>query len=354
MKEENKADQKLIAEIKTLETKNEQPIQNTKLIIPLAVTMLIMLIGMSIYQVLKYLLFPGLSLIKSNIITIFFSSAVATSAAYFVLRKRQLLLQKTIKEIVERRRAEEEVKKLNEDLEYHIMQLEAANKELEAFSYSVSHDLRAPLRHIGGYAELLQKNASSVLNEKSRRFLIEISDSAKRMGDLIDDLLRYSRIGRTEMQKTVFNLEQLVKEAQHDLSQEADGREISWEIGPMPEAYGDRSQLKLVFHNLISNALKFTTPLARAEIVIGCTYDKENEIEVFVRDNGVGFDMKYIDKLFGVFQRLHSAAKFEGTGIGLANVQRIIHRHGGRTRAKGSVDGGTTFYFSIPKPKEDK
>lgn len=206
MKEENKADQELIAEIKTLETKNEQPIQNTKLIIPLAVTMLIMLIGMSIYQVLKYFLYPGMSLMQSNIITIFFSSAVATIAAYFVLRKRQLLLQKTIKEIVERRRAEEEVKKLNENLEYHIMQLEAANKELEAFSYSVSHDLRAPLRHISGYADLLQKNASSVLNEKSHRFLMEISDSAKRMGDLIDDLLKYSRIGRTEMQKTVFNL----------------------------------------------------------------------------------------------------------------------------------------------------
>jgi|GEM_PF-1812407 len=354
MKEENKVDQELIVEIKALETKNKQPIQNTKLIIPLAVTMLVMLIGMSVYQIVKYLLFPDITLIQSNIITILFSSIVATIAAYFVLRKQQLLLQKTIKEIVERRRAEEEVKKLNEDLEYHIMQLEAANKELEAFSYSVSHDLRAPLRHIGGYADLLQKNASSVLNEKSRRFLMEISDSAKRMGELIDDLLRYSRIGRTEMQKTVFNLEQLVKEAQHDLSEEADGREISWEIGPMPEVYGDRSQLKLVFHNLISNALKFTTPCVRAEIVIGCTSDKENEIEVFVRDNGVGFDMKYIDKLFGVFQRLHSAAKFEGTGIGLANVQRIIHRHGGRTRAEGSVDGGATFYFSIPKPKEDK
>ena len=340
MKEENKADQKLIAKIKALETKNEQPIQNTKLIVPLTVTMLVMLIGMSIYQVTKYLLLPHMSLAQSNIITIFFSSTVATIAAYFVLRKR--------------RRAEEEINKLNEDLKYHIMQLEAANKELESFSYSVSHDLRAPLRHIGGYADLLLKNASSVLNEKSRRFLMEISDSAKRMGDLIDDLLKYSRIGRSEMQKTVFNLEQLVKEAQHDLSQEASGREISWEIGPLPEVYGDRSQLKLALFNLISNALKFTTPRTRAEIVIGCKSDKENEIEVFVRDNGVGFDMKYIDKLFGVFQRLHSAAKFEGTGIGLANVQRIINRHGGRTWAEGSVDGGATFYFSIPKPKEDK
>lgn len=350
MKDETK--EQIVTELKASETK--QPIQDTRLIIPLAVTMLIMLIGMSVYQVAKYLLIPGLSLIESNIITIFFSSTVATVAAYFVLHNRHLLLQQLIKENIERKRAEEEVRKLNEDLEYHIMQLEAANKELEAFSYSVSHDLRAPLRHVAGYVNLLQKNASSVLNEKSHRFLMEISDSAKRMGDLIDDLLTFSRIGRTEMQKTVFNLEQLVKEAQHDFSQEAAGREISWEIGPLPEVYGDRAHLKLVLQNLISNALKFTAPRERAEIVIGCKSDKENEIEVFVRDNGVGFDMKYADKLFGVFQRLHSAAKFEGTGIGLANVQRIIHRHRGRTWADGSVDGGATFYFSIPKPKEDK
>lgn len=335
-------------------SETKKPTQNTRLIVPLAVTMLIMLIGMSVYQVVKYFLIPGLSLIESNMITIFFSSIVATIAAYFVLRKRHLLLQQLIKENIERKRAEEEVRKLNEDLKYHVMQLEAANKELEAFSYSVSHDLRAPLRHITGYVNLLQKNAALVLNEKSSRFLMEISDSASRMGNLIDDLLTFSRIGRTEMQRTVFNLEQLVKEVLSNLSEDAAEREIVWEVGPLPEVYGDRTLLRIALFNLISNALKFTTPRTKAEIAIGCTPGEENEIVFFVRDNGVGFDMKYADKLFGVFQRLHSAKEFEGMGIGLANVQRIIHRHGGRTWADGSVDGGATFYFSLSKSKEDK
>lgn len=347
MKDE--ANEKPASEFKASEIKPEQSIRNTRLIVPLAVTMLVMLIGMSVYQIIKYFLIPGLSLIESNIITTLFSSIVATIAAYFVLRNRQSLLQQTIKEIAERKRAEAEIRNLNEDLEYHISQLESANKELESFSYSVSHDLRAPLRHIAGYVDLLQKNAFSALDEKSHRYLMTISDSAKRMGNLIDDLLTFSRIGRTEMQKTVLNLEQLVNEILHGLSQEMAGREIVWKIGSLPDVYGDRSMLRLALLNLISNAVKFTAPRAQAEIEIGYILDKENNIIIFVRDNGVGFDMKYADKLFGVFQRLHSANEFEGTGIGLANVQRIITRHGGRTWANGSVDEGATFYISIPK-----
>lgn len=308
-----------------------------------------MLIGMSAYQVVKYLLFPGISLIGSNIITVLFSSTVATIAASFILRNRQLLLQQTLKEIAERKKAEAEIKTLNEDLEYHVTQLETANKELESFSYSVSHDLRAPLRHVIGYVELLQKKTSIVLDEKSRRYLTTISESAKRMGLLIDDLLAFSRIGRVEMQKSVFNLEQLIEEVLDDLQHEMSGREITWDIESLPDVYGDRSFMKLAFLNLIANAIKFTSPREQAIIEIGTALGKDDETVVFVRDNGVGFDMKYADKLFGVFQRLHSAGQFEGTGIGLANVQRIIYRHGGKTWAESSVDGGATFYVSIPK-----
>ena len=175
-------------------------------------------------------------------------------------------------------------------------------------------------------------------------------DSAKRMGTLIDDLLAFSRIGRAETQKTVVNLGQLAKEALSEVRQEAEGRDIAWKIGPLPECYGDRSMFRLVFVNLLSNAIKFTRTRPRAEIEIGCADEKSRDVVVFVRDNGVGFDMKYVNKLFGVFQRLHQSDTFEGTGIGLAMVQRIIHRHGGVVWAEGFVDKGATFYFTTPKP----
>ena len=227
-------------------------------------------------------------------------------------------------------------------------ELQAKSQELEAFAYSVSHDLRAPLRHAMGYTELLRKRASSTLDETSLRYMATVTESAKRMGTLIDDLLAFSRIGRAAMTMAPVSLDQLVKEAIAELRQETQGRDLVWKIGPLPTVNGDRSMLKLALVNLLSNAIKFTRPRRPAEIELGSTNGPQGEAVVFVRDNGVGFDMTYVEKLFGVFQRLHRAEDFEGTGIGLANVQRVAERHGGRVWAEGVVDKGATFYFSIP------
>jgi len=254
----------------------------------------------------------------------------------------------TNNDITERKHREEEIRSLNQELLRRSTELEATNKELEAFAYSVSHDLRAPLRHIAGYAEMLQKDAASVLNDKSQRYMGVILESAKRMGNLIDDLLTFSRMGRTEARRTPVSLDQLVKEILIEIQPETMSREIVWKIGALRLCYGDRSMLRLVFVNLISNAIKFTRQRKRAEIEIGCAGEDTDQVVVFVKDNGTGFDMKYVHKLFGVFQRLHHVNEYEGTGIGLATVQRIIHRHGGKVRAEGAVDHGSTFYFSLP------
>ena len=202
-----------------------------------------------------------------------------------------------------------------------------------------------------GYTELLQKNVSSMLDEKSLRYMKTILESAKRMGALIDDLLAFSRIGRAETRQRPVSLEELVKEVLPDLQRETEGRAIDWNIGALPDTFGDRPMLRLVLVNLIANALKFTRTRSRAEIEIGCLEKKNDAVVVFVRDNGVGFDMKYAHKLFGVFQRLHQSGAFEGTGIGLATVQRIIHRHGGSVWAEGVVDRGATFFFSLPSQR---
>jgi K+-sensing histidine kinase KdpD len=232
-------------------------------------------------------------------------------------------------EVEERKRREDEIRKLNNELVKRARDLETSNNELEAFAYSVSHDLRAPLRHVVGYSELLQKQASSSL----------------------DDLLAFSRIGRAETKNTLVSLDQLVKDVVAEIGQDTTGRDIVWKIDPLPVCYGDRSMLRLVIFNLLSNAVKFTRMRAQAEIKIGCV-DRADEVEVSVRDNGAGFDMQYVDKLFGVFQRLHLPEEFEGTGIGLATVRRIIHRHGGEVRAEGGVDQGATLYFSLPKAQD--
>ncbi len=258
-----------------------------------------------------------------------------------------------IVEAINRRRAEKTVRELNDELKHHIEQVEFANKELEAFTYSVSHDLRAPLRHITGFVELLNKRDHAELDEKSLHYLNVISEAARKMGNLIDDLLAFSRISRAEINKTSVDLDKMVMEVISELMEDEEKRVISWEIAPLPRVQGDPALLRLVMVNLIANAMKFSRPRDRARIEIGADTGNPHEILFYVRDNGVGFDVKYVDKLFGLFQRLHTSEEFEGTGIGLANVRRIIHRHGGRTWAEGTVGEGATLWFTLPRTGEE-
>jgi len=257
-------------------------------------------------------------------------------------RKGQRIgISKIVRDISEQKRAEQAIKQ-------HTEEVNALNKELEAFSYSVSHDLRAPLRHIDGFVDLLQRHTDASLDDKGRRYLRTISDSAKQMGRLVDDLLAFSRMGRTDMRESWISLDAVVHDALLTVQSEAPARRIDWVVNTLPEVQADPAMLRLVFINLLANAEKYTRTRTHASIEVSASETAE-EIVVFVRDNGVGFDMKYAHKLFGVFQRLHSAKEFEGTGIGLANVRRIIARHGGRTWAEGVVNEGATFYFSLPR-----
>jgi len=261
----------------------------------------------------------------------------------------------TLSDITDRKKAEAEVHQLNAELEQRVRdrtaELQAANRELETFSYSVSHDLRAPLRHLTGFAELLQKNDRAKLDDQARRHLAIISQSAVRMGQLIDDLLAFSRAGRSTLRQAPVNLDALVQDVIHGLHPDTQGRRITWQIAPLPGVNADENLLRAALTNLVANALKFTQPRDEATLQIGCT-ENESEHVIFIRDNGVGFDMQYVEKLFGVFQRLHATEEFEGTGIGLANVRRIISRHGGRTWAQSVLNEGATFFFSLPKPTE--
>jgi light-regulated signal transduction histidine kinase (bacteriophytochrome) len=262
-----------------------------------------------------------------------------------------VLVSSAIRDITDRKHAEEKLRNLNEDLTQRAAQLEVANKELESFSYTVSHDLRTPLRHIQGYIEILKRESQGALTGRGLHCLDTIVVASTQMSDLIDGLLSFSRMGREKLHEEMVELNELVRESIQQLDIATKDRNIVWKIARLPAVLGDPIMLRQIFANLIGNAVKYTRPRDPAEIEIGCAGEEAGRLIFSVRDNGVGFDPQYGHKLFGVFQRLHRATEFEGTGIGLANVRRIVARHGGRTWAESKLDQGACFYFTLkPAP----
>jgi PAS domain S-box-containing protein len=255
-----------------------------------------------------------------------------------------------LNDITERERTQQELERLNRELEDRVRsrtaQLEAANKELEAFSYSVSHDLRAPVRHIDGFVKLLEREHPPS-TDRAAHYLRTITASSKRMATLIDDLLALSRTGRVPLELRTVQLASLVDEVILDLRPDLAGRNIEWRVGALPAVRADPSLLRVVLQNLLDNAVKYTRRQSAAVVEVGALRLDEGDTAIFVRDNGVGFDMRYADRLFGVFQRLHRAEEFEGSGIGLATARRVIHRHGGRIWGEGAPGRGACFYFTV-------
>lgn len=276
-------------------------------------------------------------------LTLYLAQLVARRAARLAAANRELE-----REIELRRRAEEQVRQLNRALADRVRELEAANRELESFSYSVSHDLRAPLRHLAGFADLLSEQSADRLDDAGRRYLSLIGSAAEKMGRLIDDLLAFSRAGRAALDPRPVELGPLVREVIEIVQPPTADRAVEWSVGDLPAVRADPVLLRTVIQNLLDNAVKFTRGRAPARIEIGAEPANGSGTLIWVRDNGAGFDPRYARKLFGIFQRLHRQDEFEGTGVGLANVQRIVHRHGGRIWAEGEPDRGATFYFTLP------
>jgi PAS domain S-box-containing protein len=259
-----------------------------------------------------------------------------------------ILITAAIRDIAERKRAEKQAELHTAEIAHVNTQLAEGAKELEAFAYSVSHDLRAPLRHLDGFLSLLCKSSYSSLDDSAKHYVDCTLAASKRMGQLIDDLLQFSRLGRDEIHKMPVDLNEVVEQVRKELEPETRDRNILWRLGHLPEAVADRAMLRQAIENLVANALKFTRHCAAAEIEIGCQPEPNGQLVFFVRDNGAGFDMRYYNKLFEIFQRLHGEQEFEGTGVGLAIVRRVVERHGGRVWAEGGVGAGATFYFSLP------
>jgi two-component system sensor histidine kinase/response regulator len=276
--------------------------------------------------------------------------AMKTGALDYILKPFKLsVILPVLARALSVRRLRLENAALEKRIHERTAQLEAANHELDAFAHTVSHDLRAPLRRIGGFVGLLEQSELS-LSEKGKRYMEAITSSTKQMDQLINDLLNFSKTNRAEIRRTTVKMDELVKQVIGDAQLETGSRIIIWKINPLPSVQADPTLLRQVFSNLILNAIKYSRTRDPAEIEISSTAaEMTGEIIISIRDNGVGFDMNYAGKLFGVFQRLHGEDEFEGTGIGLANVRRIIARHGGRTWAEGKVDGGATFYFALPE-----
>jgi PAS domain S-box-containing protein len=301
----------------------------------------------------KHLLHPGKTF-ETQVITKSGKIKYVSIKANIMEIRGKRVMQGIFRDITERKKAEEKIKRLNERLEKKVEErtakLNETIEELKSFSYSVSHDLRAPIRHINTFSKLLYDEIKDYLNEDTIRIYNNIKYSSKKMGDLIDDLLNFFKLSRNEMNLININLNAIIDEIKNYMSDELDKRNIEWQIDKLPIVAGDLSMIRQVIINLISNSVKYTRNKEKAVIQISYE-EKKGEYIIFIKDNGVGFNEKYIDKLFGVFQRLHSDNEFEGTGIGLAIVKRIINRHGGKVWAKGKLKKGATFYFSFPKTK---